>query len=102
MGRTLPTFNTYLLEEIEAWGPFRRALRREHKEIFDRLMTRARIHAAEASNVARPVPFDAVVMAILLGQELELDRLKKKVERLSERKAMEREPNQERGGNEPG
>ena len=31
MGRTLATFNTYLEQEMEAWRPFRRALRREDR-----------------------------------------------------------------------
>ncbi len=76
MGRTLPTFNTYLQEEIEAWKPFRRALRREQREAFDRLFTRARNHTAEATCAARAVPFDALVMAILLDQEMEIQRLR--------------------------
>ncbi len=85
MGRTLPTFNTCLLREIEAWRPFRRALRREHREAFDRLFSRARAHTAEATSVARPVPFDALVMAILLAQELEIGRLRWEIERLKTR-----------------
>jgi len=85
MGRTLPTFNTYLLEEMDSWKPFRRSLRKEEKEAFDRLFTRARNHTAEATSAARPVPFDALVMAILLDQELELEKLRSEVKRLKER-----------------
>lgn len=85
MGRTLPTFNTYLMQEIEAWRPFRRALRKEQREAFDRLFTRARNHTAEATCAARPVPFDALVMAILLDQELEISRLRDQLGRLSEK-----------------
>jgi hypothetical protein len=47
------------------------------------LFTRARRHTAEATCAARPVPFDALVMAILLEQELELERLGREVDRLS-------------------
>ncbi|MCB2154623.1 hypothetical protein KQI84_07025 [bacterium] len=83
MGRTLPTFNTYLQEEIDSWRPFRRALRREHQAAFDRLFTRARRHTAEATHVARPVPFDSLVMAILLDQELEIERLRKELEKIA-------------------
>lgn len=88
MGRTLPTFNTYLQEEIDAWRPFRRALRAEHKAAFDRLFTRARRYTAEATNTARPVPFEAILMAILLDQELEMEQLHSELESLRER--MER------------
>lgn len=76
MGRTVPTFNTYLQDEIASWAPFRRALRAGQKEAFDRLFTKARAHTAEATSAARPLPFDAILMAILLEQELELERLR--------------------------
>jgi hypothetical protein len=79
MGRTLPTFNMYLDQEMEQWAPFRRALRREHRESFDRLFALAKRHMAEAAFLARPVPFDALVMAILLEQQLEIERLRETV-----------------------
>jgi hypothetical protein len=82
MGRTLPTFNTWLQQEIDSWRPFRRCLRAEQKEAFDRLFTRARTYTAEATGAARPVPFDALVMGILLGQELEIERLKAELREL--------------------
>jgi hypothetical protein len=76
MGRTLPTFNTYLEQEMEQWGPFRRALRREDQPAFDRLFAFAKRHMAEAAYVARPLPFDALVMSILLEQQKEIERLR--------------------------
>jgi len=82
MGRTLPTFNTWLQHEIDSWSDFRRGLRAEQRPAFDRLFTRARRHTAEATCAARPVPFDAMVMAILLEQEMELERLACEVESL--------------------
>lgn len=75
MGRTLPTFNTWLQEEIDSWKEFRRGLRAEQRPAFDRLFVRARKHTAEATCAARAIPFDALVMAVLLEQELELERL---------------------------
>jgi len=55
-------------------------LRAEQKPAFDRLFTRARKHTAEATCAARPVPFDGLIMAILLDQELELERLSRELE----------------------
>ena len=81
MGRTLATFNTYLEQEMEAWRPFRRALRREDRESFDRLFALAKRHIAEAAFVARPIPFDALVMTILLEQQIEIERLRAEVGR---------------------
>ncbi|MBI1783816.1 hypothetical protein HYR69_01610 [Candidatus Sumerlaeota bacterium] len=76
MGRTLPTFNTWLEQEMEAWRGYRRALRREDQEVFDRLFALAKSHMAEAAHAARPIPFDAMVMAILLEQQKEIERLR--------------------------
>ncbi|MBI1291153.1 hypothetical protein GC173_07895 [bacterium] len=87
MGRTLPTFNTWLQEEIDSWKEFRRGLRAEQRPAFDRLFVRARRHTAEATCAARPIPFDALVMAILLEQEMELERLSAEVESLREERA---------------
>ncbi|HOE97875.1 MAG TPA: hypothetical protein PLS90_14480 [Candidatus Sumerlaeota bacterium] len=80
MGRTLPTFNMYLDQEIEAWRPFRRALRREDQPAFDRLFALAKRHMAEAAHAARPVPFDSFVMAVLLEQQKEIERLRARLE----------------------
>ena len=77
MGRTLPTFNTWLEQEMETWRAYRRALRREDQEAFDRLFTLAKSHMAEAAHAARPIPFDAMVMAILLEQQKKIEQLGK-------------------------
>jgi hypothetical protein len=80
MGRTLPTFNMYLENEIAEWRGFRRALRREDQEAFDRLFALAKRHMAEAAAAARPVPFDALLMAILLEQQKQIERLRWRIE----------------------
>jgi len=86
MGRTLPTFNTFLQAEEPTWAPFRRALRsKEEKEAFDRLFTHARTYAAEATAAARPIPFDAILMGMLMGQEVEMRALRERIERLERR-----------------
>jgi hypothetical protein len=79
MGRTLPTFNLYLEHQIEEWSAFRRALRREDQPAFDRLFVFAKRHMAEAAVAARPVPFDALLMAILLEQQKEIESLKRQL-----------------------
>lgn len=77
MGRTLPTFSIYLDHEMEAWRPFRRALRKEDQEVFDRLFTLAKRHMAEAACAARPVPFDTLVLTILLEQQKQIEELRR-------------------------
>ena len=52
MGRTCPTYRTLLEDEIRSWETFRRALRKEDQEAFDRLMEKVRTHASASSNAA--------------------------------------------------
>lgn len=82
MGRTVPTFNMSLNNEMSAWKEYRRALRREDHGAFDRLFVHARQHMAEAAAAARPVPFDAIVFSILLEQQKQIAALEKRLENL--------------------
>jgi hypothetical protein len=67
MGRTLPTVVQLIRAEEEAWKHFRRALRKEDQEAFDELMRLMRRHTAPICMAGRAVPYDAVVMAMLVG-----------------------------------
>ncbi len=82
MGRTVPTFNMSLERERAAWSGYRRALRAEDHAPFDRLFAHARQHMAEAAAAARPVPFDAVLLSILLEQQKQIDALRRDLEQL--------------------
>jgi hypothetical protein len=75
MGRTNPTYRDSLRRREAEWQAFRRALRRQHQPAFDRLTERA-FEFADAAGYLNPHdPFEAVVLSILLSQELELRRL---------------------------
>lgn len=84
MGRTVQTFNTFLQAEEASWQTYRRGLRKNQRAAFDRLFTRVRKHTAEATCAARPVPFDAVVVSILLEFELEMERMQGELAALRE------------------
>lgn len=84
MGRTLPTFNTFLEQEMAQWAEYRRALRKEDRAAFDRLFSLAKRHMAEAAHAARPSPFDALVISILVEQQKEIDRLRDLLEEITE------------------
>jgi len=78
MGRTVPTMTQMVQNEEESWAPFRRALRAQDRVAFDRLFAAARHYAAVASYAARPVPFEAILLSMLLEamraiQQLEVE-----------------------------
>lgn len=67
MGRTLPTQIQLLHEAQEEWKGFRRALRKEEQDAFDQAWGYARRFSTAASMAERPLPFEAHVMAMLVG-----------------------------------
>ncbi len=86
MGRTVPTYRNILENIVSEWQEFRRALRKEDREVFDRLMEKARMHASAASYEARVDPTESMFISILLEQEKEIGELRKKVEELKKEK----------------
>jgi hypothetical protein len=79
MGRTLPTQVQILRNAEEEWKSFRRALRKEDQEAFDILWSYARRHAVPASMAARPLPFDAHVLSMLVGLQHTLSDIEKQI-----------------------
>jgi hypothetical protein len=80
MGRTNPTFRGVLGAIEDRWQPFRRALRHEDQERFDRLLTHARTHADAAGNLNHQSPVIPVLLAIAVAQGRRLDELEARLE----------------------
>lgn len=80
VGRTNPTFRDILRGFEDCWQPFRRALRYEDQQRFDRLVTHARTHADAAGNLNHHRPVIPVLIAIALAQERRLDELEARVD----------------------
>ncbi|HZY31878.1 MAG TPA: hypothetical protein VFF86_09590 [Candidatus Methylomirabilis sp.] len=96
MGRTVVSIVQAFHQEQESWRKFRRALTRDDRDAFDRLFEHARRHAAEASYVARPTPFEAVVMAVLLEQEKALAEIRSRLDKLEAGRLEKLEATRER------
>ncbi len=75
MGRTVPTFRQLIDDAIARWAKFRRALRREDQEYFDRLFRRVRSYTQAATYQASDNPMEAILLSIALDQEKRLDAL---------------------------
>ncbi|MXR40525.1 hypothetical protein GRX01_04070 [Halobaculum sp. WSA2] len=87
MGRTNPTFRDVLSRMEDEWGDFRRALRRRHQPLFDRLFTYAHEHADAASHLNHPDRLAPVLVSIDLEQEDRIDELEDRIEVLESRLA---------------
>lgn len=80
MGRTLSTTNQLILEEQAAFASFRRTLRRADQHLFDALFASARQHTAAISQANHALPFEAILLAMLLEQAREIEQLKRRLD----------------------
>ena len=83
MGRTVPTFTMVIQQEMESWSKFRRGLRKEDQEALDDLFRAARMQLAGSAYAARPIPFESIVMSMLIMQQ-------RMIKELQRQPAMER------------
>jgi hypothetical protein len=75
LGKTVESYRIALDREVQRWSGFARALRKEDRAAFDRLIDICRTYASAGSNATRPVLFEAMIMSILLDQQKLLDKL---------------------------
>jgi hypothetical protein len=66
-------------QEIQEWKKFRRALRKEDQQFLNQLFEMARLHAQAAGDASRPLPFETILISILLEHEKALAELFKSV-----------------------
>lgn len=89
MGRTLPSITQTFLQEQEAFGRFRRALRRADQLALDDLFASAQKHLAAAAYAAHALPFETFLIAMLLEEHKEVMRLRSLVEKLLAARAQD-------------
>lgn len=84
MGRTTLTMTQLVAQEEAYWAPFRRALRKEDQEIFDRLFAAARHHSAPAHYASHAAPFDSMLLAMLLEAMKVVEMLRQRLDVLEQ------------------
>jgi hypothetical protein len=82
MGKTLPPFSSLIEQERRRWVPFKKALPKANQALFDRLFDCAKLHIQAGVMVARPWPFETIVMAIVLEQQKQVERLESLLDEL--------------------
>jgi hypothetical protein len=68
MGRTLPSITQAFLQEQSSLAKFRRALRREDQRALDELLAVSRRHLAAAAYASHLLPFETMLLAMLVEQ----------------------------------
>lgn len=79
MGRTVPTFRQLVERAGERWTKFRRALRKEDREHFDRLFLSVRQYTQAATYQCHDNPMEAILLSIALDQEKRLAALEHRI-----------------------
>lgn len=82
MGRTVIPYTQIVEAERSRWQKFRRALRREDQEHFDRLFELARLHTQAGVYASQPWPLEAILMSMLLEHQKALAALAERLRRL--------------------
>ncbi len=77
MGRTIPTFRQLIEQAAQRWSKFRRALRREDQERFDRLFNYVRCYTQAATYQCDEDPMQSILLSIALAQEKRLEALER-------------------------
>jgi len=85
MGRTLPTATDLLLQEQESFARFRRALRRSDQLALDDLFVSARQHLAATQYAAHALPFEVMLLSMLLEEHKLVIRLQRQLEEMTRR-----------------
>jgi hypothetical protein len=85
MGKTFPPFSSLIEQERRRWMPFKKALPKADQAIFDRLFDCAKLHIQAGVMVSRPWPLETMVMAIVLEQHKQVERLDRLLDDLHHR-----------------
>jgi hypothetical protein len=82
MGRTLPSATIVFQQEEQAFSRFRRALRRADQLALDDLFASAKQHTAAAQYASHALPFEVMLLAMLLEEHKEVMKLRERVDAL--------------------
>jgi hypothetical protein len=81
MGRTLPTISSQFDETAAQLSRFRRGLRRSDQLVLDDLLASARQHLPAAALAAHLLPFEVILLSMLVEEHKEVMRLRIQIEK---------------------
>lgn len=88
MGRTLPSITQAFLQEQQSLAKFRRALRIEDQRALDDILAASRRHLAAAAYASHLLPFEVMLLAMLVEEHKEVLRLRQRLDVLEEKRAV--------------
>ena len=82
MGRTVPTFTNIIDSELASWSKYRRGLHKKDQELFDDIFRAAKRHLAENFYAMRTIPFESIMMSIVIEQGKTIRELEDRIQQL--------------------
>ena len=79
MGRTIPSYRIATEIETSKWKPFRQALNKKDRKMFDEMMTYPRLYNSAGSNACRPELIHPILMSIIFEHYKQLEILRRSV-----------------------
>ncbi|HYC26418.1 MAG TPA: hypothetical protein VEB67_00155 [Nitrososphaerales archaeon] len=74
MGRTIPSFRIAEAQEVSEWRPFRKALSKKDRMVFDQMLNSARLYTSASSAAVRTSKFEGMAMALIFHHHRTLAR----------------------------
>ncbi len=84
MGRTVPAITLEFQRQQKAFDGFRRALKRSDQLALDELFVSAKKHTAEAAYAAHVLPFEILLLSMILEEHKDVMRLRQQIEGIIE------------------
>ena len=81
MGRTVPSYSIATEIETSKWKPFRQALSKKDRKMFDEMMSYPRLYNSVGSNACKPVLLHPILMSIIFEHYKQLDTIQRSVEK---------------------
>lgn len=82
MGRTNPTYRQLVQQWADSYDPYKRALRRQHQEPFEDLVSYAFFHATPGNALNAPRPNEPILVSICLEQQRRIEELHQRINEL--------------------
>lgn len=80
MGKTNPTYRQVVQRWVDKYEPFKRALRRQHREPFEEMMSYPFTHASPANALNEPRASEPILVSICLEQQRRINELRKRLD----------------------
>jgi hypothetical protein len=75
MGRTIPSFRIATEMERWKWKPFRQALDKKDRKIFDEMFSYSRLYNSAGTMACRPVLIHVILVSIIFEHNRQLTKI---------------------------